>query len=390
MANRKHLLRRAVKSAAANVLHYTGARKAIAAARRLSAGGRRILILSYHRVVDDFTGEVQRSIPGLLISRETFQRHLEEVHAAGFEIVSLEDALHVISGERAAKRDICVITFDDGYRDVYRHAFPLLCELGLPATIYLPSGFVGTGRRFNHDRLFHVLSLAQQRRIRPVYELLPTQAVSLLEPVLSCAEPVPEVVDRFLSEAPGKVALRVIESLAEQLGGGPDTIPEHGDVMTWDDARRMAAAGISFGAHTVGHNVLPLEEPERAEWEILESRTEIERQLGRPCVDFAYCNGWYSDELVRMLTRAGYRSAVTTEDLPNRVGGDPFTLKRKVLWENFSLGFDGGYSSRLTGCQLDGVFTSLGGGTVVIGRRPQRAQAAIPLFTEPEPLHGGV
>ncbi|MGA9525306.1 MAG: polysaccharide deacetylase family protein [Myxococcaceae bacterium] len=389
MANGNHLLRRAAKSAVANVLHYSGARRAIAAARRLRAGGRRILILSYHRVVDDFTGEVQRSIPGLLISRETFRRHLDEVQSAGFDVVSLEDALNVISGERAAKRDVCVITFDDGYRDIYRHAFPLLRELGLPATIYLASGFVGTDKRFNHDRLFHLLLLAQKRRLRPMYELLPTQAVSLLEPVLAGAESASGAVDRFLSEATGSVALRVIEGLAEQLGGGEETSPEQGDVMTWEDARRMADAGISFGAHTVGHSVLPLEEPERAEWEILESRTEIERQLGRPCLDFAYCNGWYSDELVRMLTRAGYRSAVTTEDLPNRVGGDPYTLKRKVLWENFSLGFDGGYSSCLTGCQIDDVFTSLGAGSVVIGRRAQRAQASIPLFTEPEPLHGG-
>ncbi len=390
MANGNHLLRRAAKSAVANVLHYSGARRAIAAARRLRAGGRRILILSYHRVVDDFTGEAQRSIPGLLISRETFRRHLEEVRAAGFDIVSLEEMLDVISGERAAKRDVCVITFDDGYRDMYRHAFPLLCELGLPATVYLPSGFVGTDRRFNHDRLFHLLLLAQRRRLRPVYEVLPPQAVWMLEPVLAGNESASAAVDQFLSEAAGSVALRLIEGLTEQLGGGPETVPEQGDVMTWDDARRMADAGISFGAHTVGHTVLPLEDLERAEWEILESRTEIERQVGRPCVDFAYCNGWYSDELIRMLTRAGYRSAVTTEDLPNRVGGDPFTLKRKVLWENFSLGFHGGYSSCLTGCQIDDVFTSLGGGSVVIGRRIQRAQAAIPLFTEPEPLHGGV
>ncbi len=389
MANGNDLLRRAAKSAMANVLHYSGARKAIAAARRLRAGGRRILILSYHRVVDDFTGEVQRSIPGLLISRETFRRHLLDLHGAGYEIVSLEDGLHVISGERAAKRDICVITFDDGYRDVYRHAFPLLRDMGLPATIYVPSGFVGTNRRFNHDRLFHVLLLARQRRLRPLYELLPAQTVSLLEPVLTGNETVAAAVDRFLSETPGGVALRVIEGLGEQLGGGADTMPQYGDVMTWDDARRMADAGISIGAHTVGHNVLPLEEPERAEWEIFESRTEIERQTGRPCLDFAYCNGWYSDELVRILNRAGYRSAVTTEDLANRVGGDPFTLKRKVLWENFSVGLNGGYSSCLTGCQFDDVFTSLGRGTVVIGRRPQRAQAAIPLFTEPEPLHGG-
>ena len=42
--------------------------------------------------------------------------------------------------------------------------------------------------------------------------------------------------------------------------------------------------------------------------------------------DFAYCNGWYSDEIIRVLAANGFRSGVTTEDFPNKIGGDPFTL----------------------------------------------------------------
>jgi hypothetical protein len=259
--------------------------------------------------------------------------------------------------------------------------------------MYLPSGFVGTDRRFNHDRLFHVLLLATERRLAPDYGSLPACAPRALTQVLRGEEPLAAAVERILSVTPAEVAVQLIDGLAGQLGGGSDTSPEQGDVLDWDDARKMAAAGVSFGAHTVWHDVLPLEEADKAEWEVSSSRTEIERQLGQPCVDFAYCNGWYSDELIRMLVKAGYRSAVTTEDLLNRVGGDPYTLKRKVVWENFSVGFDGGYSSCLTGCQLDDVFSSLGGGNVVIGHRPQRTRAlssAPLLFDEPAPLRGGV
>jgi peptidoglycan/xylan/chitin deacetylase (PgdA/CDA1 family) len=390
MVNRSQVLRRLAKSAAANVLHYSGVRKAIAGGRRLRAGGRRILILSYHRVVEDFTGEVQRSIPGLLISKETFRRHLVDVQQSGYQVVPLGVALEVISGRRRAERDLCVVTFDDGYADVYRHAFPILRELGLPSIVYLPTGFVGTAKRFNHDRLFHLLQLLRHRGVRPMYDLLPPNAASLIEPVLSAQMSPGAAVDLFLGETPGGLANRLIEALCAQLGNGPDLLPEQGDVMSWEQAREMAAAGVDFGAHTVGHNVLPLEDVDRAEWEIHSSKQHIEQQLGRPCLDFAYCNGWYSDDLIRILAQAGYRSAVTTEDLPNRVSGDPFTLKRKVLWENFSTGFDGSYSSCLTGCQLDDVFTSLGGGTVVLGRKRQRSGTVIPTFTEPESLHGGL
>lgn len=392
MGKGKLVLRRAAKSAAANVLHYSGARKAIAAVRRIRSGGRRILILSYHRVVDDFTGAVQTALPGLLISRETFRRQLLDVREAGYQFVPLAEALDVISGRKVARRDLCVVTFDDGYRDVYLHAFPVLKELEIPATVYVSSGLIGTHKRFNHDRLFHLFSAVQARGFKPFYDALPPCAAGVLEPMSGGRISVSEAVDAFLASQPGGIVHRLCEALAQQLGGGPELLPDDGAPMTWDECREMAAAGIDFGAHTVSHTVLPMEDPDRAEWEIRQSKAEIERQLGRPCVDFAYCNGWYSDEMVRMLVQAGFRSAVTTEDLPNRIGGDLFTLKRKVLWENFSVGFDGSYSSCLTGCQMDDVFTSLGGGTVVIGKKPQRAPltTAIP-FTEPEAdLHGGI
>jgi peptidoglycan/xylan/chitin deacetylase (PgdA/CDA1 family) len=369
-----HLVRRAAKSVAANVLHYTGLRRAIAAARRARAGGRRVLILSYHRVVEDFTGALQHSIPGLLISQETFRRQLEDLREGGYEFRSLGEALDVLAGRQRARNDVCVVTFDDGYRDVYRYGLPVLKQLGIPATMYLPSGLVGTDERFSHDRLFHLFQILQQRRFRPVYDALPPTAAAVLARLAAGTLSPASAVDLFLRDHSGQVAQRTLAALGEQLGGGPDLVPVQGEVMNWDEVREMIAAGMEMGAHTVSHTVLPLEEPERAQWEIRASKAEIESRTGRPCRDFAYCNGWYSDDLIRILAEAGFRSAVTTEDRPNRIGGDPFTLKRKVLWENFSVGFDGSYSSRLTGCQMDDVFTSLGGGTVVIGLKPPRVE----------------
>ncbi len=92
-----------MKVAAAGLLHYSGLRKALAAYRRGQSGGRRILIVSYHRVVEDFTGELQRSIPGLLISQETFRRHLEEAAAAGYEFASIGDAVDVMAGAQGGE-----------------------------------------------------------------------------------------------------------------------------------------------------------------------------------------------------------------------------------------------------------------------------------------------
>jgi peptidoglycan/xylan/chitin deacetylase (PgdA/CDA1 family) len=367
------LVRRAVKVAAAGVLHYSGLRKAMAAYRRGQSGGRRILIVSYHRVVGDFTGELQRSIPGLLISQETFRKHLEEAAAAGYEFGTIGDAVDVVAGRKVAKKDLCIVTFDDGYRDVYRYAYPILKRMGVPAITYLPTAFIGTNRRFNHDRLFHLVRKAGQRRLNPYFGSLPPAAVKLVGPVLAGQKTLSAALDDFIGEHPASELVEIIEALERELGGGPGLLPEQGDVMSWDEVRTMARDGFDFGAHTLGHTVLTLEPPEVVEREILESKQAIEREVPIQVKDFAYCNGWYSDEIIRVLQAHGFRSGVTTEDLPNRIGGDPFTLKRKVLWENFSIGMLGDYSSALTGCQLDDCFGMLGMSHPVPGRRPHLA-----------------
>jgi hypothetical protein len=101
----------------------------------------------------------------------------------------------------------------------------------------------------------------------------------------------------------------------------------------------------------------------------------LERQTGYRVKDFAYCNGWYSPKVIELLVKEGFRSAVTTEDLPNVVQGDPYRLKRKVLWENFSLSF-GNYSPALTACHLDDVFGVLKASRPVHGDASVHAQLA--------------
>jgi peptidoglycan/xylan/chitin deacetylase (PgdA/CDA1 family) len=366
------LVRQAAKAAAANVLHHTGLRRAMVALRRAQSGGRRLLVVAYHRVVEDFTGELQRSIPGLLISQETFRKHLEHIASTGYEFATMDQFLGAMGGTKRTKKDLCLVTFDDGYRDVYRYASPVMERMGVPSIVYLPAHFIGTQRRFNHDRLFHLVRLVQAQKFMPLYDLLPTAAAVLLEPVLQGQKTLSAALDDFIGEHATATLTSIIDGLEKQLGGGSELVPPQGDLMGWDEVRRMMKGGTEFGAHTLGHTVLTLEPKAVVEREILESKTIIERELGATVRDFAYCNGWYSDEIIQVLLKHGFRSGVTTEDLLNRVGGDPFTIKRKVLWENFSVGLDGTFSAPLLGCHVDDLFGLLGVNNPVPGRRQQR------------------
>src|SRR5256886_7724921 len=159
--------RRVGKGAAALALHYSGARQLLSAVQRRAVGGRRVLILSYHRVVSDFSEEAKRSLHTLNIEQKTFRRHLEVLQES-HDVVSLDDALSVLQGTRQAARNVAVVTFDDGYRDVYTHGFPVMRDLRIPGVVYVPSGFIGTDRRLGHDRLFAALRRMTERGIAPM------------------------------------------------------------------------------------------------------------------------------------------------------------------------------------------------------------------------------
>jgi peptidoglycan/xylan/chitin deacetylase (PgdA/CDA1 family) len=134
--------------------------------------------------------------------------------------------------------------------------------------------------------------------------------------------------------------------------------------------REMDASGVTTGAHTAEHTVLTHQRLADARREIALCKATLEKGVRRPVRHFAYCNGYYSAGVAQALKAEGFRSAVTTEDMPNLQNADPYALKRKVLWEGSSAGTLGSYSKPLIACQFEDSFGMLGLQKPVSGARP--------------------
>jgi peptidoglycan/xylan/chitin deacetylase (PgdA/CDA1 family) len=363
--------RRAAKSAAAVALHYTGAQELIAKVQRRAVGGVRVLILSYHRVVGNLRLESERALPTLNIARDTFRKHLE-VLCETHEVVRLDDVLEVLSGKRGTRRDLAVITFDDGYRDVYDYAFPVLREMKLPAVAYVPSAFVGTQKRLAHDRLWSVLKTMERRRLGPMAVGVGGAYEGLLVRAFDGAATANKVLERLIADNPTPVLYGLVEVLEDRLRIDRTEAPRGQLPMSWEMLREMAACGIETGAHTAEHTVLTNQTLDEARREIAACKSSLVKGTGRPVRHFAYCNGWYSAGVAQALRAEGFVSAVTTEDMPNMPGVDPYALKRKVLWEMSSTDVFGRWSKALAACQFNDIFGMLALTKPVLGARPTR------------------
>jgi len=377
--------RRALKGAAALALHYSGAQDLISAVQRRAVGGRRVLIVSYHRVVGNWQLESERGLPTLNIERDTFRRHLE-VLCQTHEVVRLDDALELLSSKRRPRRDVAVITFDDGYRDVYENAFPVLRELKLPAVAYVPSSFIGTGKRLAHDRLWNALRAMERRALGPMSVGVGGDYEGLLLRAFERGETPNKILERLISDNPTPVLYGLAEALEDRLRIDRVQGPRGQLPMTWEMLREMAAHGVETGAHTAEHTVLTNQPLEEARREIAACKSVLEKGTGRPVRHFAYCNGWYSAGVAQALRAEGFVSAVTTEDMPNMPGIDPYALKRKVLWEKSSAGILGGWSKALASCQFNDTFGMLALQKPVLGARPTRFGS--PEFPTLQTAHG--
>jgi peptidoglycan/xylan/chitin deacetylase (PgdA/CDA1 family) len=73
-------------------------------------------------------------MPGMYVSEEAFEMHMEWIKKF-FDVVKLEDIIHQIQNKLEWDKPQCAITFDDGWKDNYEYAFPILKRHNIPATI---------------------------------------------------------------------------------------------------------------------------------------------------------------------------------------------------------------------------------------------------------------
>lgn len=170
-----------------------------------------------------------------------FARQMAYLKRAGFRFYTASEMIEHLRERGSFPPGGLSITFDDGWKDNYENAFPILRDLGIKATIFLIPSCLGRADT------------------------------------------------RALSEG--------------------EHAREH---LSREDVLEMARHGIEFGSHTLSHKLLHRTSPEETEFELVESKRQIEEFLGQPCRVLAYPGGHFNETSRRQTQEAGYLAAFTT------------------------------------------------------------------------------
>ena len=259
------------------------------------------LVLGYHRMHRE--GEGTEFDPGALSATPAALADQLEFISRYFEVVSPAE----IAEQPESSRRRVVITFDDGYRDNYDLALPVLRAHGVPATFFLAT------RRLDAPSVPWWDELAWMVKQSARHELEPGEWLDgsiRLEGDRRGA--IRRLADAFKT-LPSERTDAFLEFCGEAAGTGRCD-PERGRElwMTWEMAAELSDAGMTIGGHSASHPVLGRSNPDVQRREIEECAARLDEELGIPMRHFAYPVGLptsFDDVTRRILEEVGVELA---------------------------------------------------------------------------------
>lgn len=303
---------------------------------------RKAVILMYHRVLTDVERVQTCSHPGIVVDRQTFARQMATLKRR-FNVLSVEEFADRMERQIAFDDSSCLITFDDGWKDNFTHALPILQQYELPAVIFLPVNFIGGKRMFWQEQLTYLVlqAVIQARKDPKRHQVLRELLAAVhLESVLDLPDhglrpAVMEAVRRQKGLAAAVIS-KTLANLAKELGVQTEDFEETDGFLDWDQVQLMSGKRIAFGGHGAEHRLLTEVSTDEAREEIYTAKTVMKPRLKDHVATFSYPNGNWSPDVANLVKESGYRLGFTTQPGFVKCDDDRFTIRRVNIHESMT------------------------------------------------------
>jgi peptidoglycan/xylan/chitin deacetylase (PgdA/CDA1 family) len=291
-----------------------------------------LTVLTYHRIGDPGTNLFYD--PVISATPDAFEAQIKWL-CSHFKLLTVGELAERIHTGSPWREPTALVTFDDGYRDNFEVAIPILQKHDVPATFFIPTSFLDSPELPWWDLVAYVVKQTQVRRF--VVETVCGDSVSSLEinlQTMSRTAAIMKIIRALLDEAVDDER-RFLDRLAVCAQVAVDAPALGGSLfMSWPQLRQLAGLDtrLTIGSHSVSHRNLARLDDDSQHGEVARSKHVLEAQLGREIRAFAYPYGWpgtYTHRTKAIVAEAGYRLAFTSREGTDRFENfDPWEISR--------------------------------------------------------------
>ena len=297
----------------------------------------KVTILTYHRVLSRNDLHKHWVQPGMYVETGVFEQHMQFLQEH-FDVLSFHELL-----ARWQRKDwddnrrYCVITFDDGWLDNYQNAYPILRKHRIPATIFLPTNFVGTNEWFWPEKVSCLIKemlsgVDGAQRYSMGLKVL-AQFLNIDEARIRAVSPgeaarqafADDIIERCKNLSPEGIT-QFISALASEL---QFAFPPERLVMNWEEVADMSGDGIAFGSHSCSHRILTKLPMDEVKAEVVWSQRVLQDRTRNYVPVFCYPNGNNNADIQTLVQECGYQAATGVQSgVEGRWPRNLFELRR--------------------------------------------------------------
>ena len=290
-------------------------------------------ILLYHGVTNQIKKKGIENFSGKHISKLTFLKQMK-ILKKNYNIISIKD-LEKFKKQKFIPKNSVLITFDDGFENNYKVAFPILKKLKIPAVFYISTGLIGKKKLFWVDQIEDLINRSNKKQInlklkyKKKYSIkTPNQKIKVITEI-----------KRFCKMVSSLKKDRIIEKLKKETNLKPSSnSSQNYKLMNWQQVRAIDSEDLfEIGGHSTDHNILSKLPKKKMKSDIKNSINILEKKLKRKIKHYSYPEGQYSDynkQIKSYLKFLGIKFCPSAVNGIANIDDDNFEFKRIMVGIN--------------------------------------------------------
>jgi len=280
------VIKKIIKYIVCFILYYSGF---VTLIRKIKSKQKLFRILVYHRVGDNCEG----SAP--FVTSKRFKKQLNYLNEY-YRITKLDNIVKLLGQKGDIPDNLVSITFDDGYKDIINNVLSIIEELKVPITVFLTSSCIGANKMLWTDALY--FHFKEEKKMRRFYNF-----------------------KERLKKIDNEERVRILNELGLDYNKGL--------MLNWQDVLKLIESNnVEIGSHSKTHAILANMDTKETREEILDSKQKIEEQISQKISGFSYPAGKYSEEIKKMVKKAGYQYAYAVNNKINSLDTNLYSLNR--------------------------------------------------------------